>query len=132
MSAPTEPRHPDAALAELHRLLRDLGATLATRDPDTLPSPDQRVPPRPGSRGFYETGALLWHPIDRWRVIVPADASRDVFVANPFETVPTDGTAFTPADARALGQALIAAADWATNDLWRRRYRLDAQDGRHG
>lgn len=113
-------------LEDLHRTLNALSATLAVRDPATLPPPHQRVKTQ-GGAGWFRTGGLIWHPIDRWRVIVPVEGPEQmVFVGDPFQTFPGDASAMWPNEARALGQALMAAADWATNDLWRKSFERDS------
>jgi hypothetical protein len=76
---------------------------------------DTRVRPRPGR---VETGQHLpgpvWEPAEKWtvRVVDPDDTPASVFVNHP-HIWDDDITSLDPIEARRIGMAFLAAADWA-------------------
>jgi hypothetical protein len=120
-----------ALLDQIRGLMRNLNATLALRDRDHLPEPDRHVDPAAqGARGnlygLMAHGGVEWQPTaEKWIVKVPLaddDAEHFVYVETPRDW-DGDVTPVRIGDARALGLALVAAADWASNELWRRHGR---------
>ena len=76
---------------------------------------DTRVRPKPGriEDGRHLPGPV-WEPVEKWtvRVVDPDETPASVFVAHPVmweeDIFPLD-----PIDARRIGMAFLAAADWA-------------------
>ena len=104
-----------ADLAAVHPSLVARLAELRHEVAGLLGDIDTRVKPKPAR---IETGNHLpgpvWQPRDRWtvRVVDPDETPASVFVSHPHcfddDIIPLD-----PIEARCIGMAFLAAADWA-------------------
>lgn len=95
-----------ARLAELRQEVAGLLGDIDTRvrpKPDRVEPADEREMPGP-----------VWEPAERWllRVVDPDDTTASVFVNHPY-IWEDDLFALTPIEARRIGMAFLAAADWA-------------------
>jgi hypothetical protein len=101
--------------ASAHPTLRAALADIRQQVAELLGDIDTRVRPKPDR---IETGHHLpgpvWEPLDGWRVRVidPDETEASVFVSHPHlwddDIIPLD-----PINARRVGMAFLAAADWA-------------------
>lgn len=98
--------HP-SLVARLAEIRREVAGLLGDIDTRVRPKPD-RIDPGPRLPG------PVWEPAIGWtiRVIDPDETPASVFVCHPHmwddDIVPAD-----PIDARRIGMAWLAAADWA-------------------
>ena len=106
MTAPGPVIHP-ALIARLAELRQEAAGLLGDIDTRVKPRPDRM------EEGKHLPGPV-WMSADRWtiRVVDPDETAASVFVNHPHcfddDIVPLD-----PADARRIGMAFLAAADWA-------------------
>lgn len=93
------------AVALLRAELAELLSKLDTAAP---PSPDRMCTDNPQKAGAE------WRPADRWivRTIDDDDCGGAVYVETP-DSIGGDMLAHTLVEARAIGMAFLAAADWA-------------------
>lgn len=95
-----------ARLAELRQEAAGLLGDIDTRvrpKPDRIEPADERKMPGP-----------IWEPAEKWmlRVVDPEDVTASVFVNHP-HIWDDDLFALRPGEARRIGMAFLAAADWA-------------------
>ena len=102
MTAP----HP-TLIARLAELRQEAAGLLGDIDTRVKPRPDRIV------EGSHLPGPV-WTTADRWtvRVVDPDETPASVFVNHP-HCYDDDITPLEPADARRIGMAFLAAADWA-------------------
>ncbi|MEV0382363.1 hypothetical protein [Nonomuraea sp. NPDC050643] len=108
MTAPeTTPAAHPTLLARLAELRQETAGLLGDIDTRIKPRPDRIV------EGKHLPGPV-WQSADRWtvRVIDPDETAASVFVNHPHcfddDVIPLD-----PSEARRIGMAFLAAADWA-------------------
>lgn len=106
MSDPTA--HP-SLLARLAEFREEAAGLLGDIDTRVRPKPD-RVEPA----DERQMSGPVWEPAGRWtlRVVDPDDSTASVFVNHP-HIWDDDLFALNPIEARRIGMAFLAAADWA-------------------
>lgn len=99
--------HP-TLIARLAELRQEAAGLLGDIDTNVKPRPVEVVP------SGEKLPGPVWRPLDRWtlRVVDPDDSAACVFVAHPY-LWEGDILPLAPDDARRIGMAYLAAADWA-------------------
>lgn len=109
---------------DLPRLRAYLAAAIDTIDAESTVTkvPPDRVNVPTGPDAAME--GLVFDPVEGWHIYVPlhdANGPRCVYLNTPSCMFRSDVVPLTSADARRLASALVAAADWNDDQLWRRR-----------